>query len=383
MGKRPTVPQEGGAQAMDGPADAATAPKPGSTGPRDVIWDITYACPLRCTHCYSESGRRPAQQPDHEELLRIADAIITLRPGVVSLAGGEPLLVPGIVEIAARLTDAGVQVVLYTGGWRLTPGVLDDLADVCHRVVVSLDGATARVHDRIRGRAGSFERALEALGLLDRTSRARRGQGLRPVQFGVDCVVVRSNFDQLEEFCTLIAPRFPELRILSFGAVIPAGLASRTGFADHELLSDAQMAQLSGEPLRQRLTALAPSSVLVLVTDNLHLQMHPVQTARGLDFQAIQVEPDGAVRAMPVYEGTVGNLLTDPAEVLWQRAVSRWSDPFVIRTLTPVRTVRDWAEAARRIDYRFGSDAVRARIDRRPDFVPLDLTSPPPGKRGQ
>jgi hypothetical protein len=34
-----------------------------------------------------------------------------------------------------------------------------------------------------------------------------------------------------------------------------------------------------------------------------------------------------------------------------------------------------WAEAARRIDYHFGSADVRARIDRRPLFQMLPLTS--------
>jgi hypothetical protein len=33
--------------------------------------------------------------------------------------------------------------------------------------------------------------------------------------------------------------------------------------------------------------------------------------------------------------------------------------------------MRDWAEACRTIDYHYGSDAVRARIDRRPAFVGL------------
>lgn len=46
--------------------------------PPDVVWDITYACPLRCTHCYSESGRRPARQLSRAELIRVADALIAL-----------------------------------------------------------------------------------------------------------------------------------------------------------------------------------------------------------------------------------------------------------------------------------------------------------------
>ncbi|WP_051926510.1 radical SAM protein [Streptomyces durhamensis] len=346
-------------------------------GPRDVIWDITYACPLRCTHCYSESGRRPTRQADRDRMLRITDAIVALRPGVVSLGGGEPLMVPWIDEVARRFTDSGIKVLLYTGGWPVTRAMVERLADVCYRFVVSLDGPNAEVHDAIRGRAGSFDRALRTLELLDEVSRARRGQGLKPLQFGTECVVVRSNADHLDAFCTRIAPRFPEMRILSFQAVIPAGLASRPGFVERELPDDEQVRRLGSEQERTRLAALAPPGVLVLTSDNLELRMAPDQVARGLGFQVIQVEPDGEVRAMPVYEGTVGNVLDEPVDVLWRRALQRWDDPFVARTLSAVRTMADWAEAVRLMDHRFGTDADRARFARRPD-----LTVRPVGSNG-
>jgi hypothetical protein len=160
------------------------------------------------------------------------------------------------------------------------------------------------------------------------------------------------------------------MKFVSFGAVVPEGLASRKGFAEHELLSDDQAARLGDPEYVRHLRSLVPPSVQVTATDNLALQMHPDRISRGQFFPALQIEPDGAARAMPAYEGTVGNLLTDSPAELWRRAVERWHDPFVVETLTPVRTMRQWAEAARKIDYRFGSDADRARIDRRPDFAP-------------
>ncbi|MEU4352179.1 hypothetical protein [Streptomyces sp. NPDC023838] len=49
--------------------------------------------------------------------------------------------------------------------------------------------------------------------------------------------------------------------------------------------------------------------------------------------------------------------------------MERWTDPFVAEALSGAGTMRGWAEAVRRIDYHFGSDEVRARIDRRPVFT--------------
>ncbi|WP_067168530.1 radical SAM protein [Microtetraspora niveoalba] len=338
--------------------------------PLEIIWDVTYACPLRCSHCYSESGRRPSRQLDRERMLRVADAIVAMEPYGVSIAGGEPLLVRGIVEVAERMTAAGTKVALFTSGWTLRPEMVDDIARAFSSVSVSLDGATAEVHDRIRGRRGSFERALRALELLDEAARERRLGGRERLSFGIDCVVVRGNFHQVEDVCTAIAPRFPDLGSLSFGAVVPEGLASRAGFAEHELLSDDQAALLGSGEYGARLRSLAPPFVRVSATDNLALQMHPDRVREGIFFPVLQIEPDGAVRAMAAYEGTVGNVLTDSPAELWRRAVERWHDPFVVGTLAPVRTMREWAEATRAIDHRFGSEADRARMDRRPEFRP-------------
>ncbi|MFI9455865.1 radical SAM protein [Amycolatopsis sp. NPDC052450] len=331
--------------------------------PTNIIWDVTYACPLRCVHCYSESGRRPTRQLSLSEQLRVVDSIIELQPEMVALAGGEPLVVKGIFEVAERLSQAGIHVVCYSGGWPMKPDLIETLMRCCNTVTISLDGATAEVHDRIRGRAGSFERAMAALRMLDDAVLAGGPPGF---QFGIDTVVVRSNFEDLEQMCTSIAPLFPALKSLDLGAVIPAGLASRSGFVEHELLSESQVEQMGSATWAQHLQSIAPQSVTVTCTDNLDLQMNPVH---GFDdFSALQIEPDGEVRAMPVYEGTVGSLLNESGETLWHRAIERWSHPFVTETLSSVRTVEEWAAATRRIDYHFGSEAVRARIDRRPQF---------------
>jgi MoaA/NifB/PqqE/SkfB family radical SAM enzyme len=346
------------------------APRTAATlaAPQDVVWDITYACPLRCIHCYSESGRRPSRQLGLDDLLRVTDALIELGPVAVVLAGGEPLVVPGLRTVVQRFIGAGIQVHLYTGGWALRPGDAADLLSLCTSVSVSLDGATAEVHDRVRGRAGSFRRAMQTLTLLDDIARDRAGG--EPAVFGVDATIVRESFGQLDRFCTDIAPRFANLRSLAFGAAMPIGLASRPGFVEHELLSDEQADELVSRGTVERLRSLAPATVHVSATDNRLLQYRPDLTARG-SIPAMQVEPDGLVRAMAIYEGTVGDLRTEPAAEVWRRCVARFTDPFVVRTLAPVRTMRQWAEATRRLDHHFGTDADRARIDRRPVHGPL------------
>jgi MoaA/NifB/PqqE/SkfB family radical SAM enzyme len=335
--------------------------------PRDIVWDLTYACPLRCVHCYSESGRRPSRQLGHEDLERVVDALVSLAPRAIVFSGGEPLIVPGIVELAQRVAQAGVQPHLYTSGWVLRPQVMRPMLDAVSKVTVSVDGATAATHDRIRGRVGSFERAMAALAWLDNAIGGRRRVGGDTPSLGVDFVVVRSNLHELVGFCSLVGSRFANVDYLFFGAVLPIGLASRAGFARQELLTERQADLLRSEGLAQRLRQVSPATTEVQLSDNGMFQMHPDRLAAG-EIPAMQVEPDGRVRAMPVYEGTVGSLLDEDPLVLWERAVQRWSDPLVTRLLRSASGPESWAAATRQIDLRFGTAVDRDRISRRPPY---------------
>src|SRR6185503_12685203 len=113
--------------------------------PAFVIWDITYACPLRCSHCYSESGRRPKRELPQEEMLRLADVLVSMRPRAVDISGGEPLLVKGLQEVAARIVAGGVPIRIYTSGHgvdEVSAGWIGRLFSIVH---VSVDGADAAV----------------------------------------------------------------------------------------------------------------------------------------------------------------------------------------------------------------------------------------------
>lgn len=333
-------------------------------------WEITYACPLRCSHCYSESGVRPARHLRGAELMRLADALAALSPRVVHVSGGEPLLIKELPEVAARLARAGVSVVLTTSGMGLQEDQARAIAGVFHSIHVSVDGASAATHDRIRGRAGSFDAALAALATFDRLSAERRAAGGGPVRFGLDFVVLRSNFDELDRLITDVASRFAELEWVIGSAVVPVGLASRESY-DCELLTREQLEQLRDPAFVDRLQSLARDGVYVELRDNVDLQIHPdlVREGAAWTLDRLVVEPDGQVRALGAYEGHAGNLLDEPAEKIWARAEERRRDPFVIATLQPVRTATEWAAAARTIDLKFASPEDRARIAKRKPYV--------------
>lgn len=326
-----------------------------------VIWDLTYACPLRCTHCYSESGRRPARMLDRERMRRVAEVIIAAGPERVSLSGGEPLLAPWWAEAADLLREAGIPVTMFTSGWVMSESVAEQLATSVPAVTVSIDGPDERTHDAIRGRAGSFRRAMAALDRLSQVKLSRARRGDRHFVLGIDYTVTRSGHGGLGDFVAEATSRFPNLDYLRFGAVMPVGLGQEPRFVDDELLSDAELeALVDAEP---ELISRAENGIAVSVTDvRSFLPTSPLSVeGEGI----AQIEPDGQLRAFACYEAKVGNVLNEPIDVLWDRALAWRNTPFVREQTGSIRSLADWARATRALDRRYGSAADQARIAQR------------------
>jgi MoaA/NifB/PqqE/SkfB family radical SAM enzyme len=322
---------------------------------KHAIWDVTYACPLRCSHCYSESGRRPAAAVPTARALTIADQLIAHGIESVVLSGGEPLSNPGALALIERFAGAGVRVNVFTSGWHIGPQQLDTLSRLASAVHVSLDGACARTHECIRGRVGAFGRALTSLHALG--SACAKGTA----RCGVDMTVIRSNFDEVEAVAEL-AGSVPGISFLNVGAGVPSGLGSGRTFSETELLDPTRLAELRSEDFVRKVRAAAPH-LEIEVSDNRGLKMGPEQFAEGsAPMNGVQIEPDGGVRAMFIYEGIVGTLPEDSLAEIWRRARQRWTDPFVTDLLSAARTMPQWAEATRRIDARFGRDTQRIAL---------------------
>ncbi|GIH19413.1 radical SAM protein [Rugosimonospora africana] len=331
------------------------------TSPERFIWDVTYACPLRCIHCYSESGRRPARMLERKDMLRVVEAIIRAKPKRISFAGGEPLLAPWWDEAAALFSTAGIPVTMFLSGWVMNDDVAARLATTVAGVTVSVDGPNSQVHDRIRGRAGSFDRAMATLDRLNRLKQKRASQGQSCYRLGIEYTVMRSGKSNLGTFVEKASARFSALDDIRFGAVIPGGLAQEVEFVESELLADDELEALVES--ETTLIAHAKNGVQASVTDVRSFLPSSPLSAEGATIA--QVEPDGSLRAFPLYEAKVGNLLEEPIEVLWKRALAWRNDPFVLEQLSSIQTLTDWARVTRILDRRFGSEADKARIARR------------------
>lgn len=99
---------------------------PWSMNDNPIAWlEVTDSCNLRCEGCYRQI------LTGHKSLEMIKEEILFLKrwrnPDNMSIAGGEPLLHPQIIEIVAFIAENGIKPILLTNAVNLTPDVLHDL----------------------------------------------------------------------------------------------------------------------------------------------------------------------------------------------------------------------------------------------------------------
>jgi MoaA/NifB/PqqE/SkfB family radical SAM enzyme len=119
---------------------------PWSMNDNPIAWlEITDICNLRCEGCYRQTLSQ------HKTLDEIKEEILFLKrwrnPDNVSIAGGEPLLHPDILEIVRFIHQQGIKPIILTNAAKLTPEFLQELK------AAGLAGFTIHI-DSHQGRPG-------------------------------------------------------------------------------------------------------------------------------------------------------------------------------------------------------------------------------------
>jgi MoaA/NifB/PqqE/SkfB family radical SAM enzyme len=83
------------------------------------------------------------------------------------LSGGEPLLEEHICELIAHIRQAGFRTNLVTNGWLVDEAMARGLKEAgLESLTFSLDGISAKTHDYLRGKEGSYDRIHQAIEMI-------------------------------------------------------------------------------------------------------------------------------------------------------------------------------------------------------------------------
>ena len=133
-----------------------------------MAWQLTNRCQARCVTCCEESGPDKAWRDElkRDEALDLARRVVAFGIPYVAFGGGEPLGVPFCWDLFEVFAAGDVALKLETDGNRIDERAADRLAELAVECVqISVDGATAETHMRVRP-GSSFHAAVGAIEKL-------------------------------------------------------------------------------------------------------------------------------------------------------------------------------------------------------------------------
>ena len=183
---------------------------------------LTDRCNLRCVYCMPKDGLQwqpRADQLSVEEIVRVVETAAQGGVRRVRLTGGEPLVLPHVVEIVRRIASIqNIEEVSLTTNAMLLERLAQPLADTgLKRVNISLDSLDADKFKRIT-RGGDIDRVWSGIAAAERAR-------LTPIK--LNTVIVRGlNADEIPALAQLTMEHDWHVRFIE---VMPIGNAQDWG----------------------------------------------------------------------------------------------------------------------------------------------------------
>ncbi|HSW69760.1 MAG TPA: radical SAM protein [Gammaproteobacteria bacterium] len=184
------------------------------SAPTRIFLEITYECPEKCAHCYTESGKRRANEMSLVEKFSIIDQMAAMGCFRLSIAGGEPLVDRDFFPVVERAIANHIDVSFSTSGTPITEKAAKKLAGLDIRTInISLDGYDQTSYEQVRG-SGRYQYMLRGV------------QNLRKHYSGkiaAKCTLMTSNIKHLDQIIKLAEDL--KFDVVKFNCVREAGRA--------------------------------------------------------------------------------------------------------------------------------------------------------------
>ena len=270
---------------------------------------LTYRCNNDCAHCYN-ARTRSFPELSTDEWKRILDKLWQIGIPHVVFTGGEPTLRQDLVELVAHAGRNGQITGLNTNGRRLSDRKFTEQlveAGLDH-VQITVESHDPAIHDRMVLAHGAWKQTMAGVrNALD-----------TPLYVMTNTTMLQENASGLAETLDFLADT--GVPTVGLNALIYSGRGATVGTG---LREDALPPLL--ELARQRTDA--HNQRLIWYTPTQYCHFDPVQLELGVKgctaaLYNMCVEPDGSVLPCQSYYHSLGNLLKDNWDGIWNHPLA-------------------------------------------------------------
>jgi MoaA/NifB/PqqE/SkfB family radical SAM enzyme len=280
-----------------------------------VAWQLTNRCDARCIACCEESGpdRAWGDELTREQALELAGHIADAGVPYVVFGGGEPLGVRHCWEVFERLSSAGVALKLETDGRHIDAAAAQRLSNGSFRCVqISVDGATAATHERMRP-GSPFQAGIAAI------------ERLRANRFAPQLVFVPSRFNLHEAVATYDLAVRLGCEAFVTGPMMRIG---RAALAWNEIACDATEWGSTVAALRERAGMRESATRLCIYPWGI---LEEMRVRRASPQAMLLVVPNGKVKLLNALPFAAADLRRDSLAQAWHAYCEGWRSAEVAR----------------------------------------------------
>ncbi len=274
------------------------------SAPHRMDLALSYRCNNDCAHCYND---RPRDYPElsTDQWRRILDRLWEIGIPHVVFTGGEPTLRSDLPELIQHAENNGQITGLNTNGRRLSnPDFVTQLVEAgLDHVQITYKSHIPSVHDFIVRNHGAWKQTIAGIrNALD-----------SPLFVMTNTTLLQDNYKTLQG--TLDSLSALGVPTIGLNALIYSGKGQSvgTGLDEAELPALLELARTHTENHGQKLIWYTPTQ---------YCHFDPMQLELGVKgctaaLYNMCVEPDGAVLPCQSYYQSLGNLLRDPWDAIW------------------------------------------------------------------
>ncbi len=265
---------------------------------------ITYRCNNACLHCYNQPNRAHSEL-NAKQWKSVLDRLWDVGVPHIVFTGGEPTLREELPELIAHAEKLGQISGINTNGRELKHKErIQQYKDAgLDHIQITLESSEPAFHDQMVNHTGAWEETVAGI----------RNAVTEKLFVMTNTTLLRTNSAKLGETLDFLA----ELGVPTVGlnALIHSGRGAKvtTGLDESELTSLLDLAIKKTTQNGQKLIWYTPTQ---------YCHFDPVQMQLGVKgcsaaSYAMCVEPDGSVIPCQSYYSSLGNILADPWEGIW------------------------------------------------------------------
>ena len=281
------------------------------TAPIRVDLALTFRCQNKCIHCYT-GGSKESKELTTEQWKKVIDRLFDLGVFIYTFTGGEPTLREDLAELLEYTQKTGAVSGLITNGRRLS-----DKKNVQRLVETGLDFAQVtieshepKIHDRITGVKGSWKETVKAIKNLVPT----------PIYLTTNTTLNTYNADSFLETIGFLkklgVERFASNSLIYSGK--GPKVSDKFALSLEQLRSLLPKIKAKAEEYNMKFLWYTPTQYCELDPVSLGLGIKSCTAARI----NLCVGPEGLVYPCQSYFESLGNILTDPWDKIWNNPLA-------------------------------------------------------------